>query len=157
MNTFVRSCNKSVDTSLHPNEWYIYYVLPLQITCIINCCSTPIRTYGLQAGLDSLGAVELRNAITAAFDISLPATITFDYPTPASLAGFLSSQMAPVEFPDDMIMSSCPGESMPPQTSSIMGMSMRYPGAEFGGERLTCGCLIVNGWDFFVADDCADF
>ena len=35
----------------------------------------------MSAGLDSLGAVELRNGITAKFGISMPATIAFDYPT----------------------------------------------------------------------------
>ena len=35
----------------------------------------------MSAGLDSLGAVELRNGISAKFGISMPATIAFDYPT----------------------------------------------------------------------------
>ena len=48
-----------------------------------------------QVGLDSLGAVELRNAVTAAFGISLPVTVTFDYPTVAALAGFVASRMGP--------------------------------------------------------------
>ena len=35
----------------------------------------------MSAGLDSLGAVELRNGISAKFGISLPATFSFDYST----------------------------------------------------------------------------
>ena len=35
----------------------------------------------MSAGLDSLGAVELRNGISAKFGISMPATVAFDYPT----------------------------------------------------------------------------
>ena len=35
----------------------------------------------MSAGLDSLGAVELRNGISAKLGISLPATFSFDYPT----------------------------------------------------------------------------
>lgn len=35
----------------------------------------------MSAGLDSLAAVELRNAIGARFGASLPATIALDYPT----------------------------------------------------------------------------
>ena len=35
----------------------------------------------MSAGLDSLGAVELRNSISARLGITLPATFSFDYPT----------------------------------------------------------------------------
>jgi Phosphopantetheine attachment site len=36
------------------------------------------------------GAVELRTSLSTRFGAELPATITFDYPTVATLAGFLS-------------------------------------------------------------------
>ena len=46
----------------------------------------------LQAGLDSLGAVDLRNSLSAAFSTdALPATLAFDYPTVAALAQLLLS------------------------------------------------------------------
>ena len=44
----------------------------------------------MEAGLDSLGAVELRNSLSSLFGIDLPATVTFDYPTASELAGFLA-------------------------------------------------------------------
>lgn len=47
-----------------------------------------------EAGVDSLGAVELRNKLEASLGVELPATVTFDYPTTAALASFLAARMA---------------------------------------------------------------
>ncbi len=44
----------------------------------------------MEAGLDSLGAAELRNALGSEFGTDLPATVTFDYPSIAELASFLA-------------------------------------------------------------------
>lgn len=48
----------------------------------------------MEAGMDSIGAVELRNAVTAKLGVELPATVTFDYPTVEALAGFIASKTA---------------------------------------------------------------
>lgn len=45
----------------------------------------------MEAGLDSVGSVELRNAVQSAFGMELPATVTFDYPTVDALASFVLS------------------------------------------------------------------
>lgn len=47
----------------------------------------------MEAGLDSLGVVELRTAAESAFNISLPATLAFDYPNLDSMASFISSKI----------------------------------------------------------------
>lgn len=47
----------------------------------------------LQAGLDSLGSVELRNALASQFGLELPATAVFDHPSVAALAAFIAQQL----------------------------------------------------------------
>jgi hypothetical protein len=44
----------------------------------------------MSAGLDSLGAVELKNSLEGALGISLPQTLVFDYPTKDALTRYLT-------------------------------------------------------------------
>ena len=47
----------------------------------------------MEAGLDSLGAVELRNSLASCFGIpDLPATLTFDHPSITALAQFFAGE-----------------------------------------------------------------
>ncbi len=85
--------------------------------------------------------MELRNAVTAAFGISLPATVTFDYPTVAALAAFVASRMGPTAAVDagDVGDGMLAGVDDPPasgrklRTTDIMAVSLSYPGAQTGG------------------------
>ncbi|MGA5566858.1 type I polyketide synthase, partial [Streptomyces platensis] len=76
-------------------------------------------------GVDSLIAVELRNALSLACGITLSTTVVFDYPTPTALAGLLRTRIAPVQ--DDVeqpvAASATSGDPL-----AIVGMSCRFPG-----------------------------
>ncbi len=49
----------------------------------------------MAAGLDSLGAVELRNALEARLQLQLPPTFVFDAPTPAAMVAAIKAQLLP--------------------------------------------------------------
>ena len=59
----------------------------------------------MESGLDSLGSVELRNALSQQFELELPATLTFDHPSIAAMAKHIAGLVSPatttVPEPDD--------------------------------------------------------
>ncbi|MFI9382156.1 type I polyketide synthase [Kutzneria sp. NPDC052558] len=78
-----------------------------------------------ELGFDSLTSVDLRNAMTAASGLRLPATIVFDNPTPVALAGYLRTQLlgSTVEGPSDAVVVTDDEDPI-----AIVSMSCRLPG-----------------------------
>ncbi|WP_199846053.1 type I polyketide synthase, partial [Streptomyces europaeiscabiei] len=84
-------------------------------------------------GLTSLTAVELRNGLSAALGVTLPATLVFDHPTPAVLARHLA---------DDLFGTVGDGTPVAARRAvdddpiAVVGMACRYPGGIAGPEDL---------------------
>ncbi|MFI1161997.1 beta-ketoacyl synthase N-terminal-like domain-containing protein, partial [Streptomyces sioyaensis] len=97
-----------------------------------------------EIGFDSLSAVELRNRLNKATSLRLPATLVFDYPTPAALAEYLSDKLfgsTPATTAAPVVATSAPADD----PIAIVGMSCRFPGGVNTPEELWQ--LLTDGRD----------
>ncbi|MGW3233851.1 type I polyketide synthase, partial [Kitasatospora sp. NPDC001095] len=86
-------------------------------------------------GFDSLTAVELRNRLSAAAGVRLPATMVFDYPTPDALAGHLRNLLvgARRQAPASPVPVGVPVSDDP---VVVVGLGARYPGGVGSAQEL---------------------
>ncbi|WP_438874986.1 type I polyketide synthase [Winogradskya consettensis] len=97
-------------------------------------------------GIDSLIAVELRDLLRTASGLLLPATLVFDYPTPAVLAGHLVAVLDV----DDAARPVTDTAPVPAGTAyddpiAIVGIGCRFPGGVRSPEQLWD--LVASGGD----------
>jgi acyl transferase domain-containing protein/thioesterase domain-containing protein/acyl carrier protein len=95
-----------------------------------------------ELGLDSLGAVELRNRLAADTGLSLAPAVVFDHPSVAALGKFLLEQTSSAPESVRVLPAAATSSEEP---IAIVGMACRYPGGIGSAEQLWD--LVASGGD----------
>ncbi|WP_447007722.1 SDR family NAD(P)-dependent oxidoreductase [Saccharothrix isguenensis] len=112
-------------------ERVVLELVQAQVAAVLGHASAtavePDRAFK-ELGIDSLGAVELRNRLTQASGVRLPTTLVFDHPTPTAIARFLLTEVGPVAEQAAPAVRSKQTRARTDEPLAIVGMSCRYPG-----------------------------
>ncbi|WP_406423029.1 SDR family NAD(P)-dependent oxidoreductase [Streptomyces sp. NBC_00842] len=128
-------------------ERVVLDVVVAQVAAVLGHASAsavdPERAFR-ELGIDSLGAVELRNRLTQATGLRLPTTLVFDHPTPAAITRLILSEVGVVE-PAVVPVRSRRRRPEVDESLAIVGMACRYPGGVASPEGLWR--LVAEGRD----------
>ncbi|MEV7425645.1 beta-ketoacyl synthase N-terminal-like domain-containing protein [Streptomyces sp. NPDC091212] len=93
-------------------------------------------------GLDSVRTIRLRNLLQEATGLALPATLAFDFPTPAAVARVLADGG---RVPDTVVTPPPLSVGEPDEPVAVIGMACRLPGGVVSPETLWT--LLADGTD----------
>lgn len=98
---------------------------------LYNCFQAPEDQPLMEAGLDSLAAVELRNSLSREFKLDLLTTVIFDYPSIQALGQHMVSQLPDMR----------PAVAVPQAASQVNVSHMSHPQDSF-----LCPSPALKGW-----------
>ncbi|MER6129704.1 beta-ketoacyl synthase N-terminal-like domain-containing protein, partial [Streptomyces sp. NPDC001795] len=96
-------------------------------------------------GLTSLGGVLLRDRLTAATGLELPATLVFDHPTPMAAAALVREALRGDDHPSPAGDADAGARTQPGEPIAVVAMACRFPGGVESPEDLWR--LVADGTD----------